>query len=224
MAAIGPFPKDMWSRKKAEFQTALREVKEETGLSIELVDGFRETVEYRPKPNISKQVVYFLGKASTDRVVRQEEEISEIRWLPLEEAPNWISFDNHRQLILKAKPLILRERRKGEPFLRREGCRVKKEHNPMKEEKSCGAVLLRRESKGLEVLLVRHRNGSHWSFPKGHVEQGEQERQTALREIREETGLEARLLPEFRTQVAYSPKPGVWKQVVYFAGLPLEGF
>lgn len=217
------FPKGHVEPEESEFQTALREVKEETGLSIELVDGFRETVEYRPKPNISKQVVYFLGKASTDRVVRQEEEISEIRWLPLEEAPNWISFDNHRQLILKAKPLILRERRKGEPFLRREGCRVKKEHNPMKEEKSCGAVLLRRESNGLEVLLVRHRNGSHWSFPKGHVEEGEQERQTALREIREETGLEARLLPEFRTQVAYSPKPGVWKQVVYFAGLPAGG-
>lgn len=58
----------------------------------------------------------------------------------------------------------------------------------MKEEKSCGAVLLRWECNELEVLLVRHRNGSHWSFPKGHVEAGEQERQTALREIREETG------------------------------------
>ena len=78
------FPKGHVEPEESEFQTALREVKEETGLSIELVDGFRETVEYRPKPNISKQVVYFLGKASTDRVVRQEEEISEIRWLPLE--------------------------------------------------------------------------------------------------------------------------------------------
>lgn len=93
----------------------------------------------------------------------------------------------------------------------------------MKEEKSCGAVLLRRECDELEVLLVRHRNGSHWSFPKGHMEAGERERQTALREIREETGLEARLLPEFRMQVAYSPKSGVWKQVVYFAGLPAGG-
>lgn len=81
------FPKGHVEPEESESQTALREVKEETGLSIELIDGFRETVEYHPKPNISKQVVYFLGKASTDRVVRQEEEISEIRWLPLEEAP-----------------------------------------------------------------------------------------------------------------------------------------
>ena len=37
-------------------------------------------------------------------------------------------------------------------------------------------------------LLARH-NGGHWSFPKGHVEKNETEKETALREIREETGL-----------------------------------
>ena len=217
------FPKGHVESEENEFQTALREVKEETGLSIQLVKGFRETVEYHPKPNVSKQVVYFLGKASTDQVIRQEDEISEIRWLPLEEAPNWLSFDNHRQLILKAKPFILQEQGKGRLSPSKDLRQGKKEYRSMKEEKSCGAVLLRRECDELEVLLVRHRNGSHWSFPKGHMEAGERERQTALREIREETGLEVRLLPEFRMQVAYSPKSGVWKQVVYFAGLPAGG-
>lgn len=38
------------------------------------------------------------------------------------------------------------------------------------------------------VLLVHHIAG-HWSFPKGHAEAGESERETAARELEEETGL-----------------------------------
>ena len=55
----------------------------------------------------------------------------------------------------------------------------------MKYEKSCGAVIFRR-AEGWNVLLIRHTKGRHISFPKGHVEQGETEAQTAEREIREE--------------------------------------
>ena len=59
----------------------------------------------------------------------------------------------------------------------------------IKREKSCGVLVLRRQEDELYVVLLRHRFGGHWSFPKGHVEAGESERQTALREVREETGL-----------------------------------
>lgn len=41
-----------------------------------------------------------------------------------------------------------------------------------------------------EVLLIRDKNG-YWVFPKGHVEPGEDARQTALREVKEETGVSA---------------------------------
>ena len=40
-----------------------------------------------------------------------------------------------------------------------------------------------------EVFLVRHLNGGHWSFPKGHEEKGESPKQTAERELKEETGM-----------------------------------
>lgn len=93
----------------------------------------------------------------------------------------------------------------------------------MKKEKSCGALVYRREGDKLMILLLRHRNGGHWSFPKGHVENGESEAETALREIFEETGLSVSLQEGFRHAVAYSPKPGVRKQVVYFLGLADEG-
>lgn len=89
----------------------------------------------------------------------------------------------------------------------------------LKQEKSCGALVLCRKGERLSLLVLRHRNGSTWAFPKGHVEGHETEVQTALREVREETGLNIRLLPGFRESVFYFPKPHVRKQVVYFLGV-----
>ena len=59
----------------------------------------------------------------------------------------------------------------------------------MKSEKSCGAIVLSPDNTNRKVLLIKHENGGHWAFPKGHVEEGETEVETALREIKEETGL-----------------------------------
>lgn len=86
-------------------------------------------------------------------------------------------------------------------------------------ERSCGAVVFTRGSDGsIRYAIIRNRNGIY-GFPKGHAEGDETERETALREIREETGLIPHLLPGFRRVDTYSlhEKPGVTKQVVYFA-------
>ena len=90
------------------------------------------------------------------------------------------------------------------------------------EEKSCGAVIWRMSEGRREYLLARH-NGGHWSFPKGHVESGESEADTAAREIREETGLTARVDTSFRQMVTYYPKSGVVKDVIFFLASPTGG-
>jgi 8-oxo-dGTP pyrophosphatase MutT (NUDIX family) len=64
--------------------------------------------------------------------------------------------------------------------------------------------------------MVKHVAGGHWAFPKGHVEAGETEEQTAVREVLEETGVAITLLPGFRETNRYSPRRGISKQVVYF--------
>lgn len=85
----------------------------------------------------------------------------------------------------------------------------------MKHEKSCGAIVFRIHHDTPEFLLIQHRSG-HWGFPKGHVEQGETEQQTAVREVYEETGLQIELLEGFRETIQYSPAAKIWKTVVYF--------
>ena len=36
----------------------------------------------------------------------------------------------------------------------------------MKKEKSCGAIVYRQRDSWVEVLLICHKNGGHWAFPK----------------------------------------------------------
>ncbi|MDY3928166.1 MAG: NUDIX domain-containing protein [Clostridia bacterium] len=89
----------------------------------------------------------------------------------------------------------------------------------MNYEKSCGAVIYRRENDELKYLLIFNKKGNaegHWGFPKGHVENGESEEQTAQREIFEEVGITAKIDTKFRYVTRYSPKPDVDKDAVYF--------
>lgn len=91
--------------------------------------------------------------------------------------------------------------------------------NTMSFEKSCGAVVYRQKDGITEYLLIFNKKGGskgHWGFPKGHVESGESEKQTAEREILEETGISVQVNTEFRYVSTYSPREGVMKDVVYF--------
>ena len=83
-------------------------------------------------------------------------------------------------------------------------------------EKSCGALVVRREENNYYILMIRHKAGGNRSFPKGHVEQGETEYETALREVMEETSSRIAIVSDFRATVNYRPSPGVMKEVVYF--------
>ena len=82
----------------------------------------------------------------------------------------------------------------------------------MKREKSCGCIIVNNKN---EILLVHHNKG-HWDFPKGHIEEGETEVQTAIREVKEETNIDVEVNEKYRYSVEYSPKEDVMKQVVFF--------
>ena len=90
----------------------------------------------------------------------------------------------------------------------------------MNYEYSCGAVVFTRIDGVPHYLLVRAKDqpeGCH-GFPKGHMESGETERETALREILEETGVRVELLEGFRAVTEYPlpTPPDTRKRVVFF--------
>ena len=87
----------------------------------------------------------------------------------------------------------------------------------MKKEKSCGNIVFKKENGILKVLLIHHNLG-HYGMPKGHVELGETEEETALREVFEETGISSYIIDGFRELITYSPKENVIKDVIYFVG------
>lgn len=84
-------------------------------------------------------------------------------------------------------------------------------------QKACGIIPYRTGPDGTKFLVLLQNNGC-WSFPKGHAEAGETEQQTALRELREETGLSAVLNLEQRVVSEYTYFPLTIKQVVLFPG------
>lgn len=53
---------------------------------------------------------------------------------------------------------------------------------------SFGIIPFHRDENGWHFLLIKHNEG-HWSFPKGHKETGESDKEAAMRELKEETGI-----------------------------------
>lgn len=83
-------------------------------------------------------------------------------------------------------------------------------------EKSCGGIIFYKTKQNTKILLVKNNNGRYWSFPKGHIEDGETEQETAVREIKEETGLDVTIVNNFREISEYCPFGKIRKRVVFF--------
>jgi 8-oxo-dGTP pyrophosphatase MutT (NUDIX family) len=82
-------------------------------------------------------------------------------------------------------------------------------------EKSCGAVVFMGSGLARNYLLIENRR-HNWGFPKGHMECGEEEMDTAAREIYEETGLTPKFIEGFRESVSYYVRETVRKTSVYY--------
>ena len=88
---------------------------------------------------------------------------------------------------------------------------------------SCGIIIFNIIDKERKYLLVRHQNGGHYGFPKGHMEAFETRKQTAIREVKEETNLDAVIIKNYYQKVTFDPKPNVSKNVIYFLGKAYDG-
>ena len=95
---------------------------------------------------------------------------------------------------------------------------------PQEEPVVAAGILIMTRSQPTQFLLMRH--PTRWDLPKGHSEKGELPRQTAMREMEEETGLEGcqvelepmfEFVTEYRVQYREN-EPERLKRVHYFLG------
>jgi hypothetical protein len=92
-------PKGHVEKFETEREAAIREIYEETGVHVSLIDGFRETVEYPISAKVRKESVYFIGHFDGCNVKIQESEISGYKLCPYEEARSYITHDNDRAIF-----------------------------------------------------------------------------------------------------------------------------
>ena len=92
------FPKGHMEQGETEIETARRETKEEINLDVIIDEKKRYTISYITSTQIDKEVVYFRAKPISDSLLPQETEIAEIMWVDIDEAKQYLSFDNLKQL------------------------------------------------------------------------------------------------------------------------------
>lgn len=104
------FPKGHMEAGETEQETALREVKEETGLDVKLYDDFREVDEHflarEGRPNDKKTNVYFLAEYHDQEIQAQESEVSEIVLLSYQEALDSLQSEESKRELAAAEKYI----------------------------------------------------------------------------------------------------------------------
>ena len=97
------FPKGHVEEMETEVQTAIREVKEETNIDVEVNEKFRYSTKYSPKEGIMKEVVYFLARNISNNKEPQLKEVSEVKWFSIKDAIEKITYDSSRDILMQLK-------------------------------------------------------------------------------------------------------------------------
>ena len=105
------FAKGHVKDNETEEETAIREIKEETNLDCVLDNSFRFVNTFSPLQDVVKNVIYFIGYPSNDSLKIDNNEISEYKWLSVEDAYNTLTFDNDKEVLRKALEYITDEKK-----------------------------------------------------------------------------------------------------------------
>lgn len=110
LQGIYGFPKGHVEPGETEIETALREVREETGLAIDLIEGFKTSDEHPipSKKDTVKQIVYFLGSFDHQEAVYQKEELSGAYLVSFDEAMDMFQFESSRRILREANAFLMK--------------------------------------------------------------------------------------------------------------------
>ncbi|HET7828283.1 MAG TPA: NUDIX hydrolase [Candidatus Limnocylindrales bacterium] len=97
-------PKGTPNPNETTEETAVREVREESGLDVRIVRPF-DSIEYwfvQGRTRIHKTVHYFLMVPVGGDLDRHDHEFDEVRWIGFDEAPALLTFETERALVARA--------------------------------------------------------------------------------------------------------------------------
>ena len=104
------FIKGKMEKNETPHETALRETKEETGISnIEFIDGFEENIEYDFKfkrEDVHKKVIFFIAKTDTKKI-RLSHEHNDYLWLGYNDALKKTTYQGSKNVLIKANEFLL---------------------------------------------------------------------------------------------------------------------
>ena len=99
------FVKGHIEKGEKEVDTVIRETQEETGINdLKFVFGFREKIEYDYYMNNKKhhKTVYYYLAETKQKDIKLSFEHKDFAWLPFEQAVKKVTYDNDREVLIKA--------------------------------------------------------------------------------------------------------------------------
>lgn len=95
-------PKGHQEIGESDEMTGIREVKEETGIDVQIIGDFKEKIEYAPKIDTWKEVIYFIGIALNREVTPEFEEVQKAGFYKVSDAINKITHKDEKEVLIKA--------------------------------------------------------------------------------------------------------------------------
>lgn len=102
------FPRGNIEEGEEEKEAARREIKEETNLDVEFIEGFKESANWfyrRDGETISKKAIFFIAEAKPGEVEISHEHVG-FKWLTFEKAIDELGFENAKKILRKAQDFL----------------------------------------------------------------------------------------------------------------------